>query len=311
MLLSFDKKINKIGFDEVSSSPFTVGLLCVEEFKNHYSRLGITTREYVGFDLSDSGFRSSVTVNSESFVFSVKVVDPSLDCGSEGSACVYLRKSLALVVVIKDDAKLIYNAVYSALDDTDPSDISVEKFTGQFLRRLIEDDGRKNEETEIAINALEETVVERGRYKNVNEQILACNKKLVSLRNYYEQLVGIAERLYENENGIFDDGKTYYFKAVGDRANRLCSEINLFRENLVRLREAYQARLDLKMNATMKLLTVITVIFLPLTLITGWYGMNFINMPELSSPYGYPAVIAVSVITVILCIIVFRKKKLL
>ncbi len=310
MILSFDKKINKIGFDEVVGSPFAVGLISVDEFKNQYARLGITTREFVGFDLSDSGFRSSVTVNSESFVFSVKVVDPSLDSGSESSACVYLRKNLALFVTVRDDEKLIYNAVYSALDDTDPNDASVEKFTGQFFRRLIEDDGRKNEKTEIAINALEETVIEKGRYKNVNEQILACNKKLVSLRNYYEQLVGIAERLYENENEIFDNGKTYYFKAVGDRANRLCSEINLFRENLVRLREAYQARLDLKMNATMKLLTVITVIFLPLTLITGWYGMNFINMPELSSPYGYPAVIVVSVITVISCIIVFRKKKL-
>ena len=157
----------------------------------------------------------------------------------------------------------------------------------------------------------DETVIEKGRYKNVNEQILAYNKKLVSLRNYYEQLVGIAERLYENENGIFDGEKAYYFKTVADRSNRLCSEINLFRENLVRLREAYQARLDLKMNSTMKLLPVITVIFLPLTLITGWYGMNFVNMPELSSPYGYPAVIAVSVAIVISCIIIFRKKKLL
>ena len=137
------------------------------------------------------------------------------------------------------------------------------------------------------------------------------NKKLMSLRNYYEQLVSIGERLYENENGIFDEDKTYYFKTISDRADRLCAEINLFRENLVRLREAYQARLDLKMNNTMKLLTVITVIFLPLTLITGWYGMNFINMPELTSPYGYPAVIGVSVAVAVICIVIFKKKKLL
>lgn len=311
MLLSYDNKINKIGFDEVGSSPFTVGLISADEFKKHYSQLGIPTRDYVCFDLSDSSFRSSVTVNAESFVFSLRIINPDIAEHGESSACIYIRKDLVLFVVLKDEPKLLSDTVYGTLDEADAGDISAEKIIGQFFHRLIENDGQKNEKTEIAINELEETVIEKGRYKNVNEQILACNKKLVSLRNYYEQLVGISERLYENENGIFDGEKAYYLKTVADRSSRLCSEINLFRENLVRLREAYQARLDLKMNSTMKLLTVITVIFLPLTLITGWYGMNFVNMPELSSPYGYPAVIAVSTAVVIICIIVFRKKKLL
>ncbi|MCI5870389.1 MAG: cobalt transporter, partial [Dorea sp.] len=49
--------------------------------------------------------------------------------------------------------------------------------------------------------------------------------------------------------------------------------------------------------------------FFPLTLITGWYGMNFQNMPELQS--GYPGVIILSVIVVVICIILFKKKKML
>ena len=49
---------------------------------------------------------------------------------------------------MKDDAKILYNAVYAALDYAEPSDISVEKFTGQILHKLIENDGRKNEETD-------------------------------------------------------------------------------------------------------------------------------------------------------------------
>ena len=311
MLLSFDGKPKETFFGEINKNILTAGIISSDEFKNHYTQLGITAREYICFDFGDSSFRSSVTVNSESFIFPVKVISSDVGDKNESQACLYLRKELALIVTGRDDDKSLFKAFSNAVEDLGADGASAEKFVSLFFGKLTDDDGRKNEEMEKAINSLEESVIKNGRYSNVNEQILMYNKKLMSLRNYYEQLVSIGERLYENENGIFDEDKTYYFKTISDRADRLCAEINLFRENLVRLREAYQARLDLKMNNTMKLLTVITVIFLPLTLITGWYGMNFANMPELTSPYGYPAVIGISVAVAVICIVIFKKKKLL
>ena len=58
--------------------------------------------------------------------------------------------------------------------------------------------------------------------------------------------------------------------------------------------------MDIAQNRIMKLLTIVTTIFMPLSLIAGWYGMNFTNMPELDWAYGYPAVIA-------LCVVVLRR----
>jgi magnesium transporter len=59
----------------------------------------------------------------------------------------------------------------------------------------------------------------------------------------------------------------------------------------------------------MTVLTVVTSIFLPLTLIAGWYGMNFRYMPELEWPYSYPVVIVVSIIIVVVCLVWFKRKK--
>ena len=59
----------------------------------------------------------------------------------------------------------------------------------------------------------------------------------------------------------------------------------------------------------MTVLTVVTTIFMPLTLIVGWYGMNFKYMPELDWVWGYPIVIAVSVLIVIGSLIFFKRKK--
>ena len=64
-----------------------------------------------------------------------------------------------------------------------------------------------------------------------------------------------------------------------------------------------------KQNHIMTILTVVTTIFMPLTLITGWYGMNFKYMPELDSVYGYPTVIAVSLAVAILSLVFFKYKK--
>lgn len=61
------------------------------------------------------------------------------------------------------------------------------------------------------------------------------------------------------------------------------------------------------MNNTMKVLTVVTTIFTPITIITGWYGMNFENMPELKWNFGYIYVIGISLISVILGYFLFRR----
>jgi magnesium transporter len=81
------------------------------------------------------------------------------------------------------------------------------------------------------------------------------------------------------------------------------------RDYVTQVREAYQAQVDISLNHIMKLFTVITAVFLPLTLIAGWYGMNFKHMPELNWVYGYPFAFALSAAVVAVSLIYFRKHR--
>ena len=94
-----------------------------------------------------------------------------------------------------------------------------------------------------------------------------------------------------------------------DDVIRLREESQLLREYCLQVQTMFQAEIDLRQNRTMKILTVVTTIFLPLSLLAGWYGMNFTGMPELTWKYGYPAAIAVSVGIVILSLWICKKKK--
>ena len=132
---------------------------------------------------------------------------------------------------------------------------------------------------------------------------------LMDMRIHYEQLLDFGQELEENENGFFKEENLRYFRLFTERVMRLMDQVNSLRDYTVQLRELFSTQLDIRMNRIMTVLTIVTVIFMPLTLIVGWYGMNFEYMPELQWRYSYVVVILVSAAILIGGIVWFRKKK--
>ena len=185
---------------------------------------------------------------------------------------------------------------------------SLERFLYDLLEKIIEGDLHLLEKTENRLTLLEEDIL-RGETEEIPAEINDIRSDLLQLRVHYEQLIDLGQELEENENGFFRQENLRFFRMFTERVIRLQDQTTTLREYIVQLRDLVQSQLEVKQNRIMTLLTVVTSIFLPLTLIVGWYGMNFKYMPELDEKIAYPIVIAVSALIVVVCLVYFKKKK--
>ena len=127
---------------------------------------------------------------------------------------------------------------------------------------------------------------------------------------YYAQLRNLTNTFQENAGDLLDACSQSRLQYVLRRLDSLCEEAEMRREYASQVSSEYQAQVDIAQNHIMKILTVVTTVCMPLSLIAGWYGMNFMIMLELHWEYGYPAVSALSALVVDGCILYFRKKHL-
>lgn len=182
-----------------------------------------------------------------------------------------------------------------------------EKFLFNFIAEFIKRDLEYLIQFEKRLMELEEEI-HCDHMENFQSSIATIRRDLLILRGYYDEIMDVGKALEENENRYFSKKHLKYFGTISDRAERLMNKTSHLLEYAGQVNDAYQAKVDAKQNSNMQFLTVISTVFFPLTLITGWYGMNFQNMPELAN--GYPGVILLSIIVVVSCIVIFKIKKI-
>ena len=185
---------------------------------------------------------------------------------------------------------------------------SLERFLYDFLEMIIGKDLALLEKLEHQLNHTEEEIL-RSKGEDFPTELNQIRGDLIDLRVHYEQLIDFGQELEENENGFFQPENLRFFRLFTERVIRLQDTVSSLRDYVVQLRDLVQSELDVHQNKIMTLLTVVTSIFLPLTLIAGWYGMNFRYMPELEWKASYPVVILVSILIVVVCLVWFKKKK--
>ena len=211
-------------------------------------------------------------------------------------------------IVFIDDSGFVNNLISNIISTKRWAIPSLERFIYDFLEQIVAQDQIVLEHFDRELDTIESSILE-GEEKDPSLRVSRIRSDLRDLRVHYEQLLDLSQELEENENNFFKEENTRYFHLFTQRISRLHDLTASLREYSIQIRDLYQSKLDIKQNRIMALLTVITSIFMPLTLIAGWYGMNFKYMPELEYRAAYPIVIAVSILIVIISLIFFKKKK--
>ena len=301
MFFTIEETLKKVSREEINGKQFVAVLSAEEWMKNKDSfEMGMDIEP----DLNDI-FLTKAEVNYDSLTGTFSIPDRKNPSG-EDLKFAFVMDEKGIVFIDNSGAALsIIQGVQRSKKWKMPS---LERFLYDFLDQIVKDDLRLMEKYEDELDQMEQAIIDgdenlpSGRLNDIRNDIRY-------LRIHYEQLMDLAAEFEENENGFFKLENLRYFRLFINRADRLHEASMSLRDYTMQLRDLYKAQLDLKQNRIMTVLTVVTTIFMPLTLIVGWYGMNFVYMPELKWEGSYPVVIAVSILIVVLSLIFFKRKK--
>ena len=260
--------------------------------------------DYVGFDIYSrllANRHICFSLDNRAFLIGFHFRDIRKPDRRDDRVCIYCGAEE--LVFISDNKRCI-----ELICDIDEKAESYRQLL-QFLNSITANDMYELEKFEDRITDLEDSLIKEKKSNSKNsDTIIGMRRELLKMKRYYEQLALITEDLTENANKAFSDELLKRFVSLDKRTDYLLNSVLHLREYITQVREAYQAQIDIEQNQIMKIFTVITAIFLPLTLIVGWYGMN-LNMPEYGWGFGYPFVIILSIVVCIGCMVIFKWKK--
>ena len=176
-----------------------------------------------------------------------------------------------------------------------------------FFKTLLVDDLAYLGRLEDTMEDAEEAMIERGA-DITTSMIMAYRRASSRLGTYYQQVAAMAAIIADDENKLMEPADARAFTRVSNLADRLANRAEIIKEYGIQLHELRQTRIDLKQNSIMQTFTIVTVLFAPLTLVTGWFGMNLTVLPGVDWPWMAAALIALAVVTTSGFLIYFRRR---
>lgn len=175
------------------------------------------------------------------------------------------------------------------------------------LDALVDDYMPLLDQLDDEIDWLEDSVLQKPEPETL-ERILTLKHSIMALRRIVGPEREIINRLSRDDFPLIDRQSRIYFRDIYDHLVRIQDLSESLRDIVSGALDIYLSSTSLRMNEVMKALTVVSTIFLPLTFLTGVYGMNFKIFPEVNWQYGYPMAWGIFLLTIVIQVIYFKRK---
>ena len=306
MFYQIFETVRSIEPKQIDPHRLTVGYLTADRLREVQARFAFSDETVAACGRADPQFRSGVEVYEDYTFTQLRIAgkDTADDC-----VALYIGRNYMLVVDVEDHDGSTRETFLSTVRRCIPSKLTTEKLLCAFLDALLNGDVQYLENLRADLSHMEETVLRGKADPGFTLSVLDLKKRCLKLHNFYNQLLDITETAAENDNEILDGEELMHVSNLMKKVQRLREDVDGLNSALEHLQDAYSAALDLQLNHTMKFLTVLSTIFFPLTIIVGWYGMNFQSMPEFGWRFGYVYVILLSVIVVVIQAVFARRRK--
>ena len=261
-------------------------------------------------DILSPGWRSKIEQSGE-FLFMALQAPPATPLETKNEHLFLLYKT-GIIITFEDSPTILVNTLWQRIASTSlPSTIeSVGAYLAYAILDLIIDRFfpilyTKDER----LAELEDIIVGRVPSREDMSRLHTVKRDLISLRRLltpYRDLETAFRQTHINQTAA---ELTPYLNDLHDHITQASELVETYHDIACSLNDIYQSVMTNHMNDIIKILTIISTIFMPLTFIAGIYGMNFQNMPELQTAFGYPIVLGVMLIVVAGMLWFFRKKK--
>lgn len=186
---------------------------------------------------------------------------------------------------------------------------SADKFLYHLLDLVVDNYFTVGYRIEAKIEKLDEDILLSMKKSHQNE-IIGLRSEIMWLKNVLGPQKNVVMALTKKELRLIDENLQKYFNDIYENAVKIHEMFDTFRDLIGNLREAYQLSLANRANEIMRMFTALTTIFMPMTIITGIYGMNFQFMPpETHLRYGFFLVIGLIILVGLAMYFFFRKKE--